>query len=447
MGIFDGLLGPMTTTKTETPSPLAQGAGLDTYGFARSLANNPFSAPLQGVAGFNPMQTQGWGKIAGMAGAPDANNPFFSTSANDFAAYGSAPASKVFAPSILGGNTNAFTANLTDYVNPALSFSLNPTLNEIAHQAQMAKNGPGGMGSAATAAGAYGDARHGVENANVDEAAMRQAGLATGQAYQNAFNTAAALRGTDVSNLMGAQTTNAGLNEQMLARILGSGNALTNLAGFQTGQGLTLANAAVQGGTQQQQNAQQQANAVYNKQLQDLLAPYQYQLPALSAALSGLTATQPKTTTTSQPSGSLLGILGAGGGSLLSGLGSGAGSLFGSIGSGLASLFGGGAGAAGGGAAATAGAGVMDLASMFSDERLKLDMHRVGETNDGLPIYSYRYVPEIDPTGTPRIGLSAQDVEQVYPDAVTNVAGFKAVDYGRATAFARLLGPEFAEAA
>jgi hypothetical protein len=439
--------GPSTTKQeTTTPSPFVQAAGQQAAGFTSSLINGGFNAPLQNIAGFNPTQGTAFSNIFNLAAAPNANNPFYNQEANAFSAYGSAPASKVFAPSVLGGDSNALAAKLADYVDPSLAFELNPTLAAIARQADIAKNGPGGVGTAATAAGAYGDARHGVENANVDEAAMRQAAQATAGAYQDAFKNAAALRGVDVSNLINTGALNANLNEQQLARVLGSGNALQNLASYTTGTGLNLDQALLGTGNQQQQNAQQQANAVYNQALQNLLGPYQYQVPAMNATLSALTQTQPRTTTTSQPNNGLLSILGSVFGSGLQGLGQGVGlkglgSLFGSAGSGLGSLFGSGAADA----ATTAGAGVMDLASMFSDERLKLDMHQVGETADGLPLYVYRYVPEIDPTGTPRIGLSAQDVEQVYPDAVTNVAGFKAVDYGRATRFARVLGARFAD--
>jgi hypothetical protein len=346
----------MTKSETTQPSNFTQWAGQNAYGLANSLASQPFSAPLQGTAGFNPMQTQGWGKIADMASAPNANNPFFNQEANAFSAYGSAPQSSVFAPSILGGGTNPFTANLTDYVDPNLRFELDPALANITRQANIAKSGPGGVGAAATAAGAFGDARQGVENANVDEAAMRQAALATGQAYRDAFQNAAALRGTDISNLIGTQASNAQLREQMLNRMLGSGSALQNLAQFQTGQGLNLAQAAIAGGTQQQQNAQQQLSALYNQQLQNLLGPYQYQLPALTAALTAMKGTQPSVTNTYQPNNSLAALLGplaAAAPSLIGGIGSGLGSVFGSLGS----LF-------GGGAAAGTGAGIMDAARL-----------------------------------------------------------------------------------
>lgn len=82
------------------------------------------------------------------------------------------------------------------------------------------------------------------------------------------------------------------------------------------------------------------------------------------------------------------------------------------------------------------------LFSMFSDERLKEDIEPVGKLFDGQNVYSYRYKGD----HVPRIGLMAQEVEQINPDAVTEIAGFKAVDYGKATRYAADLS-RFLEAA
>ena len=78
----------------------------------------------------------------------------------------------------------------------------------------------------------------------------------------------------------------------------------------------------------------------------------------------------------------------------------------------------------------------------FLDVRLKEDIAPVGELYDGQPVFSYKY--KGDPT--PRIGLVAQEVEKVRPDAVTEIGGYKAVDYGRATEYASKLS-RFLEAA
>jgi len=67
-------------------------------------------------------------------------------------------------------------------------------------------------------------------------------------------------------------------------------------------------------------------------------------------------------------------------------------------------------------------------AMMWSDRRLKTNIQRIGRADNGLPIYSYRYVWG----GPVQIGFMAQDVEKVRPDAVHEFGGFKAVDYERA---------------
>src|SRR5882672_9293311 len=68
-------------------------------------------------------------------------------------------------------------------------------------------------------------------------------------------------------------------------------------------------------------------------------------------------------------------------------------------------------------------------ASLFSDERLKEGIHKIGKTNDDQPIYRYRY------KGSPQwhIGLLSQEVEKKHPEAVHKVSGFGAVDYKAAT--------------
>lgn len=70
-------------------------------------------------------------------------------------------------------------------------------------------------------------------------------------------------------------------------------------------------------------------------------------------------------------------------------------------------------------------AGAAMLPAMFSDKRLKTDIKKVGKTNEGLPVYTYKYKGD-DVT---QMGVMAQDVEKKTPSAVRTVGGFKAVDY------------------
>lgn len=79
-------------------------------------------------------------------------------------------------------------------------------------------------------------------------------------------------------------------------------------------------------------------------------------------------------------------------------------------------------------AAGTTNAGLMTLAAYFlSDARLKTDIRRIG-THDkyGIGIYSYNKF------GKPEIGVMAQELEKVRPDAVAeHPTGYKMVDYNK----------------
>jgi Chaperone of endosialidase len=69
-----------------------------------------------------------------------------------------------------------------------------------------------------------------------------------------------------------------------------------------------------------------------------------------------------------------------------------------------------------------------------SDRRLKQDVARVGALDNGLPVYRYRYRAG----GPPEIGLMAEDVQRLKPNAVAPMEnGLLAVDYHEATRPAR----------
>lgn len=144
-----------------------------------------------------------------------------------------------------------------------------------------------------------------------------------------------------------------------------------NLAALGTGaQGAALQGASAQlaAGTQEQQTQQAQNTALYNQFLQQQGYPFQVAQFLANIAM-GTGANSGSTTTTTQPT------------------------------------------------------------SFFSDKRLKENVHQVGETFDGQPIYRYNYKGQ---RGT-QIGLIAQDVERKHPEAVGLAGGYKTVDYDRAT--------------
>lgn len=83
------------------------------------------------------------------------------------------------------------------------------------------------------------------------------------------------------------------------------------------------------------------------------------------------------------------------------------------------------------GSLATPGSsGVSALGNIFgkSDRRLKTDIRLIGKSFDGQNIYSYRFLGEPQT----QIGLMAQEVETLRPDAVVEIEGVKHVDYAKA---------------
>lgn len=63
----------------------------------------------------------------------------------------------------------------------------------------------------------------------------------------------------------------------------------------------------------------------------------------------------------------------------------------------------------------------------FSDRRLKKNVARLGTRSDGLGVYEFEYIWG----GGRQIGLMAQEVVNIYPDAIGESHGYMTVDYGK----------------
>jgi hypothetical protein len=179
--------------------------------------------------------------------------------------------------------------------------------------------------------------------------------------------------------------------EQAAYGIASTGQGLENAA-------LTGANAQVGAGTLEQQTQQAQDTAAYQQFMQQQFMPesmLSWELPLLTGVGSQEGGTSSTTGPAPNPLAQYLGL-------------------------GIAGL--GAAGQAGG------SQGIAGLAAL-SDKRAKENIRKIGSLNDGQHIYRFNY--KGDPET--RIGLLAQDVEKVNPDAVHEVNGFKHVDYDEAT--------------
>jgi hypothetical protein len=62
---------------------------------------------------------------------------------------------------------------------------------------------------------------------------------------------------------------------------------------------------------------------------------------------------------------------------------------------------------------------------LFSDRRLKRDIERVGTHPVGVPLYSFRYLD----SDTPRLGVMADELAHVMPEAVGERDGYLTVNY------------------
>lgn len=69
----------------------------------------------------------------------------------------------------------------------------------------------------------------------------------------------------------------------------------------------------------------------------------------------------------------------------------------------------------------------MGFGNMFSDRRLKKNIKQISTRPDGLNVYEFDYIWG----GGRQVGLMAQEVQTVYPGAVSESGGYLMVDYSK----------------
>ena len=85
--------------------------------------------------------------------------------------------------------------------------------------------------------------------------------------------------------------------------------------------------------------------------------------------------------------------------------------------------------AAAGGSGEAAGAGAGALMGLLSDRNEKTNIKKVGKTDDGLNVYTYKY--KRDPYQATHMGVMHQEVAKKKPAAALIIDGVKGVDYAR----------------
>lgn len=320
---------------------------------AASLASNPYPT-YQGqlIAGFTPQQQQGL-QMAGQAATsyqPDLG------AAEGLTAAGAHQWSPQMA---------------AQYMSPYAMSALAPQMQQLQLQEgkqQLADD------SRATQAGAFGDARHGVQSSLDNFYGNLAMNDLVSQGMNTAYNTGQA----------------AFQNDQ--GRLLSAGNQFNTLAGQQQGLGETGAQSLFGAGSQQQQLTQTQLTEAYNNFLNQANWG-QNQLGLRESALSNSPYNNTNYTSLAPNSSTAQGL-----------------GAFSS----LAGLLGGGGGTS------------PKIFGSSSDIRLKREIKRVGETPSGIPVYEYKYIWGDEKN----IGCMAHEVEKFFPEAVfTDASGYKVVRY------------------
>jgi len=285
---------------TSTANPAVASAATGNLSFVQNLRDQGFK-PYEGpqVANFSDQQKNSFGLTDAIVGngTGDASKALINT-------YSGAPAQSV--------NANTIASGMSPYMNEYVMRALAPQMRQmdISNAKDMA-----GVNSAATSAGAFGDARAGIEAANTRFNQNVQREGVIGNAYDRAFNTAIGASAQDQSNSLSAQNANANYMEQALQRALGGSSALQGLQNQQLG----VAGAQNQMGQQQTARDQAELTAKYNQWLMAQQQPRQDAALVNQTVAAGANAMPASTSAVeSKPDNSGLALAGSLGTTLLS---------------------------------------------------------------------------------------------------------------------------------
>jgi len=341
---------------------------------AQQVSQQPFHPysmdPNAFVAPLTPTQQMGIYNTNVAAGAAQ---PYYEQAGQALQAglAGAAPMAYAGAMPVMPGQLGA--QQIGQYMSPYLGSVVDTTK---AAQAQQNAQQRAAMQGQAIQQGAFGGDRANIGQANL----AYQQNLANSQTLANLMNQGYGQALTTAQQqqqlgLSAEQANRAALQQQaqnLYGMYGGYGQALAGLGTGAQQAALQGAQAQLAAGQVQQQTGQAGLAAMYNQFQQQQSYPFQVAQFLANIAM-GTGALSGSTTTTTQP------------------------------------------------------------APFFSDRRLKHDVHEIGKTKDGLPIYSFKYNGD-DKT---QIGLMAQDVEKKHPEAVGLAGGYKTVDYDKATEGAR----------
>lgn len=289
-------------TKTNIPQ-YVEDAGKLLVSKATDVAEKPFT-PYTGdrFAGFTPDQQTAFQKIRDLASsAPGVGQEALGMIRN----FGNAPAQNVSTERVV--DEKGRLGAISDYFNPYVDNALQPALRKIMEAADAQRKQ---IGASATSSGAFGDARHGVVESNLNRNTSTAIGDTASQFYTNAFDKAMANRASDLNRFLSADTTDANFAEQGLGRQLTGANSLVSNAQADQQRQLQALQALLGSGNQQQGQAQLKKDFDFNEFMRqqgwdaDVLG-------VLGAALAAAPYEKSQTTTETGKDNSLIGALGS----------------------------------------------------------------------------------------------------------------------------------------
>lgn len=351
-----------------------QEAGQQNYAYAQDVANRPLQQ-YQGqmVADVAPQTQQFWNTAAQAPGVSSAANT--GATAGFLNSLGSTPQS--ITPQTLAGT------DLSKYMNPYTNDVIDTTKAQMQQTNALSQDQ---AGNAASAAGAFGGSRMGVQQGVAQAQGAMNIGQMVAQLQQANYGQAVGQATTDIGNNLSAQTSNQGAAQAKTNSDILASQGLSNLGQSENSENVANAGLQSAAGASQSMQAQNQINAQMAKFQQANNYP-QTQLATLLSAL-GMTPHDTSTTgesdtTTTTPTD-------------------------------WASILTGGLGAA---------SDVMKL----SDKRMKKNITPMGsDPITGIPVKSFNYKGQ--KPGAPKlVGPMAQDVEKAMPGSTIKVGGAMAM--------------------
>jgi hypothetical protein len=278
MGFLDSIFGSNdTTTKSSTTSSVSlpdwvNNAAQANYKTAANIASRPYTAyPFQRIADFTGDQQGAMGMLRNYAPTAMGN------------------ASPFGVPRLIddigpGGSIDA-------YMSPYIDSVLDRTQQRIRQATNLGRQWSSNMG--AHQDGAFGDARHGIADAQIEERGIQQMGDAAAEAYAAAYDNAQGLRQFDIGNLFNVENMDAQKQQQLLEYI----------------------DALYRSGSNQQSLDQQSMRLGYEDFLRQMdypLEQYNLLVAGLNQSPYGKTVTESSKNTTPGPStaGQILGTVG-----------------------------------------------------------------------------------------------------------------------------------------